>query len=122
MSTIEQAAQALLDARASGTPRGPIASEYALTDLAAAYAVQHALITRQLQGERPAGYKLGLTDARARQALGVAEPLRGVLLAANEYQAGSTLKHADSSRRGWRLKWPCDWRATSKILSLIARN
>lgn len=95
MSNIEQAAQALLDARASGKPRGPIASEYALTDLAAAYAVQHALISQQLQGERPAGYKLGLTDARARQALGVAEPLRGVLLAANEYQAGSTLKHAD---------------------------
>ncbi len=95
MSTIEQAAQALLDARASGTPRGPIASEYALTDLAAAYAVQHALIAYKLGGQRPAGYKLGLTDARARKALGVAEPLRGVLLAANEYQAGATLKHAD---------------------------
>jgi len=95
MSNIEQAAQALLDARASHTPRGPVASEYALTDLASAYAVQHALISRQLQGERPGGYKLGLTDARARQALGVAEPLRGVLLTANEYQTGTTLMHAD---------------------------
>ena len=95
MSNIEQAAQALLDARASHTPRGPVASEYALTDLASAYAVQHALVSRQLQGERPGGYKLGLTDARARQALGVAEPLRGVLLTANEYQTGTTLMHAD---------------------------
>ena len=95
MSHIEQAAEALLEARASGKPRGPVASEYALTDLASAYAVQNALISRQLQGERPAGYKLGLTDARARQALGVAEPLRGVLLTANEYQTGTTLQHAD---------------------------
>lgn len=95
MSHIEHAAQALLEARSSGTPRGSIASEYALTDLLSAYAVQHALIARQLNGERPAGYKLGLTDARARAALGVAEPLRGVLLKANEYRDGATLRHAD---------------------------
>lgn len=95
MSNIEQAAQALLDARTSGTPRGSVASEYALTDLTAAYAVQHALIARQLGAARPAGYKLGLTDPRARAALGVPEPLRGVLLAANEYSDGATLRHAD---------------------------
>jgi 2-keto-4-pentenoate hydratase len=74
---IEQAARAILAARAAGTPIAeasvPVAADQA-------YAVQDVLTSvRMASGEQVVGWKLGYTSAAMREALGIDEPNAGPL-------------------------------------------
>jgi 2-keto-4-pentenoate hydratase len=92
----QAAARALLEARRSKRPRTSVAAEFGLNDLTAAYATQIALVRqRDQQGERLAGYKLGVTAPEMQAKLSLSGPLRGVLFASAEHHNGVTLRHAD---------------------------
>lgn len=70
-----QVAEVLLDAEATGTSRGSIASEWGGLDLVTAYEAQDlALQVRQSRGEHVVGIKLGLTSRAKQQQMNVNEP------------------------------------------------
>lgn len=82
MSPVEQVAEALRAAEASGTPCAPIASLLPASDLAAAYAAQEINTRAALaSGRRLVGRKIGLTSASVQAQLGVSQPDYGMLFA-----------------------------------------
>ncbi|SNS24426.1 2-keto-4-pentenoate hydratase [Sphingomonas laterariae] len=81
-AAIEQAAERLRQAEASGQPCAPIASLLPAGDIAAAYEVQEANTRAALaDGRRLVGRKIGLTSASVQAQLGVAQPDYGMLFA-----------------------------------------
>jgi 2-oxopent-4-enoate hydratase len=78
---IEQAADRLLTAAHTHRPCAPVRDLIQAGDLAAAYAVQSAVISaRTAEGARTVGRKIGLTNPRVQAQLGVNQPDFGVLL------------------------------------------
>ena len=63
--------------------------------LSDAYQVQLGILDRLLaSGEELSGWKIGGTSDAARQMLKLSEPVRGYLLAKNQYASGHTFEHA----------------------------
>lgn len=76
----QAAAQTLFQARQQLAPCAPVAERFGITSLEQAYATQRALTALQCSaGLELIGYKLGLTDPRAQQAMGLNHPLFGVV-------------------------------------------
>jgi 2-oxo-3-hexenedioate decarboxylase len=92
----EALARELADRRERRTAGKGLSVEHPGLDLALAYAVQEAGARLLVDaGERPIGFKLGLTS-RAKQAqMGVAEPLYGELTDAMLLDVGEPLRTAD---------------------------
>jgi 2-oxo-3-hexenedioate decarboxylase len=87
-----QLAARLTKARADRTTIGPLSAELPGFDVAAGYAVQ-----RQLRAEAgpQAGWKLGVTSRAKQIQVGVTEPIRGFLAAANALDIGAPLAVAE---------------------------
>ncbi|MFI6295268.1 2-keto-4-pentenoate hydratase [Nonomuraea sp. NPDC050790] len=80
MTNVQQAAERLLEAHASGRPCAPVRD--LVIGVEEAYAVQDRLTDRWLgEGRRLTGRKIGLTSAAVQQQLGVDQPDFGVLFA-----------------------------------------
>lgn len=77
---IDQAAQALFQARAQRIPIPPISVTYGIADARQAYAVQERNTRRYLEAGRViSGRKIGLTAKAVQQQMGVGEPDYGML-------------------------------------------
>ncbi|WP_243741525.1 2-keto-4-pentenoate hydratase [Actinomycetospora succinea] len=79
-SAVDQAAERLLDAAATGTPCAPVRDLIGPDDVDAAYAVQRRLAAHRVEaGARVVGRKIGLTNPAVQAQLGVDSPDFGVL-------------------------------------------
>jgi 2-oxo-3-hexenedioate decarboxylase len=87
-----QLAARLTKARADRSAVGPLSAELTGFDVSAGYAVQ-----RQLRAEAGplAGWKLGVTSRAKQLQVGVTEPIRGFLAAANALDMGAPLAVAE---------------------------
>ena len=82
MSTIQEAADLIFEASATGTPCHPVRDLIAEGGVEAAYAVQEINTKRWLdEGRRLVGRKIGLTSAAVQKQLGVDQPDYGMLYA-----------------------------------------
>jgi 2-keto-4-pentenoate hydratase len=91
-SPIQQAADALWNARAARSTIGRVSESFGIDSVAEAYAVAQLNTARALQGgTRVSGKKIGLTSLAVQQQLGVDQPDYGVLFADMEYLSGATL-------------------------------
>jgi 2-keto-4-pentenoate hydratase len=92
-------AQRILAEHDAGTRFQPFAAAHGVTDLAAAYDAQDALV--ELIARRsdavPAGYKIGLTSARMQAMCGIPHPIGGIVLSDRMLASGARL---DPSRYG----------------------
>jgi len=92
ITPIEQAAELLRQAAASGQPCAPVWTILPADDLDAAYQVQQANAEHAVAaGRRISGKKIGLTSAVVQTQLGVDQPDYGVLFADMEVPSGGTL-------------------------------
>lgn len=92
-------AQALAVAEASRTPIPPLTRTRPFLDLGTAYAVQALRMRRRLEGgERLVGAKLGLTTKVARAALGIGEPVHGLLTSGMVVPFGAPVRAAELIR------------------------
>lgn len=90
---VKQATDILWQAMQAGD-HAPEALRKALS-LSDAYQVQLGILDRLLaSGEELSGWKIGGTSDAARQMLKLSEPVRGYLLAKNQYASGHTFEHA----------------------------
>ena len=85
----EQAARLLREARRASRPIPALPDSLRPTDLRAGYAIQRAFVA--LSGDRPVGYKVGLTSLRAQEMLNVPEPLWGTVLAGGLLQSPASV-------------------------------
>jgi len=93
--SIVAAADRLSEAAASGKPCPPVRDLVGSDDVAAAYAVQARVVqTRQTQGARVVGRKIGLTSEAVQQQLGVDQPDFGVLFEDMAYADGATIPYS----------------------------
>lgn len=91
-TTIQQAADALWQARTTNTTIARVSETFGIADAADAYAVSAFNIARAVeQGARVSGKKIGLTSVAVQQQLGVDQPDYGVLFADMEYLSGAAL-------------------------------
>lgn len=89
---ITQAAEALLQAEATGTQIGLMSLRYPGMTLDDAYAVQSAQMARKLAaGRRIIGWKIGLTSKVMQEALGISTPDSGVLFDDMDFADGCTV-------------------------------
>ena len=87
-----EAAEALLQAEASGQQCGLLSLRYPGMTLDDAYAVQKALVARKLaEGRRKIGWKIGLTSRAMQDALKIDTPDSGVLLDDMLFENGATV-------------------------------
>ncbi len=94
-SVIQQAADALWQARASRTTIARVSETFGIASAADAYAVAAFNAARAVElGGRISGKKIGLTSLAVQQQLGVDQPDYGVLFAGMEYLSGATLPAA----------------------------
>jgi 2-oxopent-4-enoate hydratase len=85
-------AQALYQARLTGTPIPPFTDREPALGMADGYAIQRELVTLLLaDGDRVIGYKAGLTSAPMQRMFGVGTPDYGPVLASTVYADGDTL-------------------------------
>jgi 2-keto-4-pentenoate hydratase len=92
-NNIEQAAELLRSAHATGTPCAPVRTLLPEGDLAAAYAVQEANIKLAVaEGRRIVGRKIGLTAKAVQKQLGVDQPDYGILFADMEVADGEIIE------------------------------
>jgi 2-keto-4-pentenoate hydratase len=92
MAQLETAALALRTARAGQCPIMPISTQFGISSLADAYAVQEINTREALnQGRRLVGRKIGLTSAAVQQQLGVDQPDFGMLFADMEVLDGGEI-------------------------------
>src|SRR4051812_13689107 len=78
---VEQATLRLQQAAALANPCAPVRDVLGNEDIAAAYQVQqHLIAARIAKGARRLGRKIGLTNPKVQQQLGVAQPDFGILL------------------------------------------
>jgi 2-keto-4-pentenoate hydratase len=93
---VSKLADALYQARSTGTAIPPLTSEYPGMTMADGYRVQQELVTRlTAEGERIVGYKLGLTSAPMQQMLGVDSPDFAPVLSSHLNPDGAVLRAAD---------------------------
>ncbi len=91
-TVIQQAADALWQARVDRTTIARVSETFGIATAADAYAVSALNIARAaVQGANVSGKKIGLTSTAVQQQLGVDQPDYGVLLADMEYLSGATL-------------------------------
>ncbi|SDT91315.1 2-keto-4-pentenoate hydratase [Pseudomonas pohangensis] len=89
---IQAAALALRTARATQAAIAPVSSQFGITRLADAYAVQEINTRAALdQGRRLVGRKIGLTSTAVQQQLGVDQPDFGMLFADMEIADGGEI-------------------------------
>ncbi|MDH0893055.1 MULTISPECIES: fumarylacetoacetate hydrolase family protein [unclassified Pseudomonas] len=89
LKKLEQAADALAQARQRREPCAQISATFGITTLTEAYAVQEINTRRALdQGRRLVGRKVGLTSTAVQQQLGVDQPDFGMLFADMEIADG----------------------------------
>lgn len=89
---LDKAAGLLADAHARKLRFVPFAQAHGVKDLAAAYAVQDALVARWCRaGARPVGYKVGLTSPRMQAMCGIDQPIGGVVLSGRVFQSGDSI-------------------------------
>ena len=89
---IQAAALALRTARATQAPIAPVSSQFGITRLADAYAVQEINTRAALdRGCRLVGRKIGLTSTAVQQQLGVDQPDFGMLFADMEIADGGEI-------------------------------
>lgn len=92
---IQQAAEALAQARASRRAIPPVSQTYGITGLDAAYTVAEFNTRMRLEsGRRIVGLKVGLTSKAVQQQLGVDQPDFGILLDDMEYLNGAEVPMA----------------------------
>lgn len=92
LSKLEQAADALTQARQLREPCAQISATFGITTLVDAYAVQEINTQRALeQGRRLVGRKVGLTSSAVQQQLGVDQPDFGMLFADMEVADGEAV-------------------------------
>lgn len=92
---IQQAAEALAQARASGRPIPRVSESYGIAGLDAAYAVAEFNTRVHVEkGRRIVGIKVGLTSKAVQQQLGVDQPDFGILLDDMEYLNGDQVPMA----------------------------
>jgi 2-keto-4-pentenoate hydratase len=95
IKAIQQAAEALAQARAGRKPIPPISGTYGIAGLEAAYAVAEFNTKARIgSGRRITGLKVGLTSKAVQQQLGVDQPDFGVLLDDMEYLNGQDVPMA----------------------------
>jgi len=91
-AALDEAAERLRVAAASGEPCPPVRDLIGSDDLAAAYAVQERLTQARLAGGgRVVGRKIGLTSEAVQQQLGVDQPDFGVLFEDMQFSGGDTI-------------------------------
>ena len=87
-----QAADDLYRARQTGVPIGPLTARHPGMDMADGYRVQQELVARlTADGDRVAGYKLGLTSAPMQQLMGVDSPDFAPVLASHLHPDGAAV-------------------------------
>ena len=93
MHNVEQAAQALRQARHDRKAVSPISASHGIASLDAAYQVAEVNVRARLDepGRRIVGKKVGLTSKAVQQQLGVDQPDFGVLFDDMEYLDGDTV-------------------------------
>lgn len=92
---IQQAAEAVAQARANRRAIPPVSQTYGITGLDAAYAVAEFNTRVRLEsGRRIVGLKVGLTSKAVQQQLGVDQPDFGILLDDMEYLSGDEVPMA----------------------------
>jgi 2-oxo-3-hexenedioate decarboxylase/2-keto-4-pentenoate hydratase len=92
---LDQAAERLYAAQASGSPIPPLTVTYPSLDVAQAYSVQRRNLARHLAaGARLRGHKIGLTSAPMQTLLGVDEPDFGYVLDAMVLGDGTAVPRA----------------------------
>jgi 2-keto-4-pentenoate hydratase len=85
-------ADALYEARRTNVAITPITDEMPELGMLDGYAIQQILVSRLLEeGERIAGYKLGLTSTAMQELLGVDQPDFSPVFASNIYDDGAVL-------------------------------
>ncbi|MGC1284230.1 MAG: 2-keto-4-pentenoate hydratase, partial [Streptosporangiaceae bacterium] len=86
------AASILYEARRTGVPVEPFTDSDPSLGMDDGYAVQEHLVRMLLEdGERIAGYKVGLTSKPMQQMVGVSSPDYGPVLASTVYASGAEL-------------------------------
>ena len=92
---IQQAAEALAQARASRRPIPPVSASHGISGLDAAYAVaENNTRVRLESGRRIVGLKVGLTSRAVQQQLGVDQPDFGILFDDMEFLNGQEVPMA----------------------------
>ena len=92
---IQQAAEALAQARASRHPIPPVSASHGISGLDAAYAVAELnTLVRLESGRRIVGLKVGLTSRAVQQQLGVDQPDFGILFDDMEFLNGQEVPMA----------------------------
>lgn len=92
LKKLEQAAEALTQARQLREPCAQISATFGISTLTEAYAVQEINTRRALeQGRRLVGRKVGLTSSAVQQQLGVDQPDFGMLFADMEIADGESV-------------------------------
>jgi 2-keto-4-pentenoate hydratase len=87
-----QAADDLYQARQTGVPIAPLTAQHPGMDMADGYRVQQELVARlTADGDRVAGYKLGLTSAPMQQLMGVDSPDFAPVLASHLHPDGAAV-------------------------------
>lgn len=97
-----RAALMLVDEHSRGVPFRPFASQFAIADTLAAYAVQDEYVRLQKEQRRVVakGYKIGLTSARMQAMCRIDSPIAGVVLDDRLHASGARLARADYGRLG----------------------
>jgi 2-keto-4-pentenoate hydratase len=97
-----EAADMLMSAHANGAPFRPFATEFGITSVAGAYAVQRDYVRLQMQarGASTAGYKIGLTSRRMQEMCGIDSPIAGVVLSDRVHASGAHLSASAYGRVG----------------------
>jgi len=98
---------ALYAARRTGVPIEPLTDAHAAMSVTDAYRVQRDLVARLLaDGDRVAGYKLGLTSAPMQRMFGVDSPDFAPVLASHLHPDGAEVPRLPLFIPGWRQKSP----------------
>jgi 2-keto-4-pentenoate hydratase len=96
MTDPQAIAEVLIEAERTRTPTAPITRRYPFLDVETAYKTQAIVVEHRLAaGERLAGFKLGLTSAVKRRALGIHEPVHGRLTSAMLVPFGEPVRLAE---------------------------
>ncbi|MBI3529968.1 MAG: fumarylacetoacetate hydrolase family protein [Betaproteobacteria bacterium] len=110
----EEAAAALIRDHAAKRKIVPFARDYGATDLAGAYAIQAAYVTRlEASLGRRVGYKIGLTSKRMQEMCGVNHPNSGVVLESRLHKSGVMLSLSRLGRLG--IEFECCARISTSL-------